>query len=32
MDVDALDAIDVHTHAEVSSKGHFSLSEDLHDA
>ena len=32
MDVDALDAIDVHTHAEVSSKGHSSLSEDLHDA
>ncbi|MEY9835128.1 putative TIM-barrel fold metal-dependent hydrolase [Streptacidiphilus sp. EB103A] len=32
MDVAALDAIDVHTHAEVSSKGHSSLSEDLHDA
>ncbi|WP_042392267.1 amidohydrolase family protein [Streptacidiphilus carbonis] len=32
MDVDSLTAIDVHTHAEVSSKGTSSLSEDLHSA
>ncbi|GAQ53990.1 amidohydrolase [Streptomyces acidiscabies] len=32
MDVDALTAIDVHTHAEVSSKGNVSLADDLHDA
>jgi uncharacterized protein len=32
MDVENLVAIDVHTHAEVSAKGHASLSDDLHDA
>lgn len=32
MNVDELVAIDVHTHAEVSSKGHSSLDDDLHDA
>lgn len=32
MNVDDLVAIDVHTHAEVSSKGHSSLDDDLHDA
>ncbi len=32
MDLDGLVAIDVHTHAEVSSKGHSSLDDDLHDA
>ncbi|MFE9812773.1 amidohydrolase family protein [Streptomyces sp. NPDC005548] len=32
MDVDALTAIDVHTHAEVSAKGISSLSDDLHEA
>ncbi|MEV5973373.1 amidohydrolase family protein [Streptomyces sp. NPDC051921] len=32
MDVDRLDAIDVHTHCEVSARGHASLSEDLHAA
>ncbi|MGW6731620.1 amidohydrolase family protein [Streptomyces sp. NPDC055013] len=32
MNLDELVAIDVHTHAEVSSKGHSSLADDLHDA
>jgi predicted TIM-barrel fold metal-dependent hydrolase len=32
MDVAALAAIDVHTHAEVSSKGHSSLTDELNDA
>lgn len=32
LDVDGLAAIDVHTHAEVSSKGHASLDEGLHEA
>jgi predicted TIM-barrel fold metal-dependent hydrolase len=32
MNVDELVAIDVHTHAEVSSKGHSSLAEELHEA
>ena len=32
MNVDELVAIDVHTHAEVSSKGNASLADDLHDA
>lgn len=32
MNADDLVAIDVHTHAEVSSKGHSSLDDDLHDA
>ncbi|WP_039935594.1 amidohydrolase family protein [Streptomyces viridochromogenes] len=32
MDLESLVAIDVHTHAEVSSKGHSSLDDDLHDA
>lgn len=32
MDIGELVAIDVHTHAEVSSKGHSSLDDDLHDA
>ena len=32
MNVDALVAIDVHTHAEVSAKGNASLDDDLHDA
>ncbi|MFI6985580.1 amidohydrolase family protein [Embleya sp. NPDC050154] len=31
-DLDALTAIDVHTHAEVSTRGAASLAEDLHDA
>ncbi|WP_137990836.1 amidohydrolase family protein [Streptomyces vilmorinianum] len=32
MNVDALVAIDVHTHAEVSAQGHASLADHLHDA
>lgn len=32
MDLNELVAIDVHTHAEVSSKGHASLDDDLHEA
>ena len=32
MNIDELAAIDVHTHAEVSSKGQASLSDDLHEA
>ena len=32
MDVGSLVAIDVHTHAEVSARGHASLADDLHDA
>ncbi|MFD5325763.1 amidohydrolase family protein [Streptomyces sp. NPDC127092] len=32
LDVAALEAIDVHTHCEVSAKGHASLSDDLHAA
>ncbi|MFH8570952.1 amidohydrolase family protein [Streptomyces sp. NPDC017993] len=32
MDVSTLTAIDVHTHAEVSARGHSSLADDLHDA